>query len=228
MQARQKPDGVVAGSSKRHTWRFSQVKTCHCLTGQHLHTMKSHPTPQCWWCASETQTRDHLFKECAEWREQQRILWAEVRKETGRWKSRWRVRDLLADERCNKAVLDFVSTTDVGRLVPAPIEEDTQSEASEWKLWRGEKGKRRGEQRLRSWAPRSRNPCSSPRLSSWHLQKRSESSSSFHFVILFVISLVRLLYSWDRPGQRAKESLQRAAIARTAAGKRSKMYAAIV
>jgi hypothetical protein len=78
--------------------------------------------------------RDHLFKECAEWREQQRILWAEVRKETGRWKSRWRVRDLLADERCNKAVLDFLSTTDVGRLVPAPVEEDAQSEASVWEL----------------------------------------------------------------------------------------------
>ena len=36
------------------------------------------------------------------------------------------------------------------------------------------------------------------------------------------------LSSWDRPGRMAKESLQRAAIARTAAGKRSKMYAAIV
>jgi hypothetical protein len=61
-------------------------------------------------------------------------LWAEVRKETGRWKSRWRVRDLLADERCNRAVLDFLSTTDVGRLVLAPVEEDAQSEASEWEL----------------------------------------------------------------------------------------------
>jgi hypothetical protein len=58
----------------------------------------------------------------------------EVRKETGRWKSRWKVRDLLADEICNRAVLDFLSTTDVGRLAPAPDEEDAQSEASEWEL----------------------------------------------------------------------------------------------
>jgi hypothetical protein len=65
-----------------------------------------------------------------------KTLWAEVRKETGRWKSRWKVRDLLADERCNRAlaVLDFLSTTDVGRLVPAPAEEDAQSEASDWEL----------------------------------------------------------------------------------------------
>ena len=52
----------------------------------------------------------------------------------GEMESRWKVRDLLADERCSRAVLDFLSTTDVGRLVPAPVEEDAQSEASEWEL----------------------------------------------------------------------------------------------
>jgi hypothetical protein len=30
--------------------------------------------------------------------------------------------------------LDFLATTDVGRRVPAPDEEDAQSEASEWEL----------------------------------------------------------------------------------------------
>jgi len=44
----------------------------------------------------------------------------------------------------------------------------------------------------------------------------------FPSCLSFVISLGRLLSSWDRPGGMAKESLQRAAIARTAAGKRSK------
>jgi hypothetical protein len=47
MPARQKPDEVVASSFKRHASRFYQLKTGHCLTGQHLHRMKSHPTPQC-------------------------------------------------------------------------------------------------------------------------------------------------------------------------------------
>jgi ribonuclease HI len=105
MPAKQKPDRVVAGSTKRRASRFYQLKTGHCLTGQHLHRTKSHPSPRCWWCASKTQTRNHLFKECAEWKEQQKTLWAEVRKETGRWKSRWKVRDLLADERRSRAVL---------------------------------------------------------------------------------------------------------------------------
>jgi len=57
---------------------------------------------------------------CPEWRE------------TGRWKSRWKIRDLLADGWCSQAVLDFLSATDVGRRVPA--EEDAESEASEWEL----------------------------------------------------------------------------------------------
>ena len=59
-----------------------------------------------------------------------------MQKQTKRWKSRWTVRDLLADERCGQVVLDFLSSTDVGRLAP-PLEkeeEDTGSEASEWEL----------------------------------------------------------------------------------------------
>jgi len=73
---------------------------------------------------------------CPEWKAQQKILWPEVRKETGRWKERWKIQDLLADERCGRAVLDFPSTTDVGRRVPGE-EEDAVSvvsklEVREW------------------------------------------------------------------------------------------------
>ena len=66
---------------------------------------------------------------------QQKILWAQVLKETKRWKSMWTVRDLLADWRCGQAVLGFLSSTDVERLVP-PLEEegDAGSEVSEWEL----------------------------------------------------------------------------------------------
>ena len=51
-----------------------------------------------------------------------------------RWKSRWKIRDLLADGRYGQAVLDFLSSTDVGRLVPPEEETDAGSEASEWEL----------------------------------------------------------------------------------------------
>jgi len=62
------------------------------------------------------------------------VLWKEVWKEMGRGRRRFPIRDLLADDRCSRAVLDFLSSTDVGRLAPAPVEEDAQSEASEWEV----------------------------------------------------------------------------------------------
>jgi len=52
---------------------------------------------------------------CPEWKGQQKILWAEVLKESGRRKHRFTVQDLLADKRCSQAVLDFLSTSDAGR-----------------------------------------------------------------------------------------------------------------
>jgi len=103
MPKNQKPDGVIADSTKRLASRFYQLKTGHARTGQCLHWAKVHPDAQCWWCKFPSQTRDHLFKVCPEWKMQQKVLWAEVQKETGRWKSRWKIRDLLADRRCRQA-----------------------------------------------------------------------------------------------------------------------------
>jgi len=138
----QRPDGAVSGSTKRLASRFYQLKTGHCLTGQYLNWTKSRPTPQFWWCRYRTQTRDHLFKECHNWKPQQKILWAEVKKETGKWKDRWKVRDLLADGRCSRAALDFLSTTDVGRRVPEVEEDGAVSAVSELEVreWLEEQG----------------------------------------------------------------------------------------
>ena len=72
-------------------------------------------------------------------------------KETGRGKRQCAVWDLLADDRCSRVVLDFLSTTDVGRRVPVTAEEDAESEVSEWELreWREREGEREAEvQRL--------------------------------------------------------------------------------
>jgi len=40
------------------------------------------------------------------------------RRGLGDWEARWRIRDLLADERCSGAVPDFLASTDVGRRAP--------------------------------------------------------------------------------------------------------------
>ena len=83
----QRPDGVVAGSTKRLASRFYQLKTAHCRTGQYLHWTKSRSTAQCWWCKGPRQTRDHLLKRCPRWKNRQKTLWEEVWKEGGR--GRW-------------------------------------------------------------------------------------------------------------------------------------------
>ena len=51
------------------------------------------------------------------------------------------MRDLLADGRCSRAVLDFLSSTDVGKRVPGE-EEDAFSAVSELEVreWREEQG----------------------------------------------------------------------------------------
>jgi len=71
----------------------------------------------------------HLFKARPEWKAQQKILWAEVRKDSRRGLHRFKIRDLLANGRCSQTVLGFLSTTHVGRLV-----RDVGSEVSEWEL----------------------------------------------------------------------------------------------
>ena len=117
------------------SWLIPEAILDILMTYLPLSWAKVRPDAQCWWCKCPSQTRDHLFKVCPEWKVQQKTLLAEVLKETKRWKSRWMVRDLLADGRCVRAVLDFLSSTDVGRLAP-PLEEegDAGSEASEWEL----------------------------------------------------------------------------------------------
>ena len=126
-----KPDAMVAGSTKRLASRFYQLKAGHCRTGQYLHWAKDRPDPQSWWCQRGSQTREHLFKGCPKWKGEQKILWAEVRKETGRGESRWMIRDLFADRRCSQPVFPHFYRCGENS---AGWEEDARSEASEWEL----------------------------------------------------------------------------------------------
>jgi len=118
-----KPDQTPARAEKRTASRFYQLKSGHALTGVYLKSIDNRPDDYCWWCDLENisgtpQTRDHLFKHCSRWKDQQAQLWERVKKETRKGKQRWRVGDLLADERCSPAVLDFLRTTYVGRAAP--------------------------------------------------------------------------------------------------------------
>jgi len=147
MPKSQRPDGTVSGSTKRLALRFYQVKTGHCLpsSGQ-----RAGPPRSAGGAGTSFRLGSISSRSARSGRPQQKILWAEVRKEIGKWKSQWKVRDLLADGRCSRAVLDF--------LPPRMWESWNQP-----RMVRGarhlsgsfgsaESGKRRGGWRPRSWA----------------------------------------------------------------------------
>jgi hypothetical protein len=192
VQDARKPEAGRHGCRKHQEARLEvlPVEDGHCRTGQYLHWTKSRLSPQCWWCGYQNQTREHLLKECPEWRPQQKILWAEVKKGTGRWKSRWNIRDLLADGRCVRAVLDFLSSTDVGRLVPPLEEMEAGSEASEWEL--RERQEQEEERRAEAeglgatggLGSGRESPLVPPPPPSWHRQERSEGTTAVSALVL--------------------------------------------
>jgi len=124
-----------------------------------------------------------------------------------------------------QAVLDFLSDTDVGRLVP-PLEEkgDAGSEVSEWEL-------RERQERQEEWVAEAEAlgavdergagedaRCSSQHPRSWCRQARTRGRAVPFFCSLFC-SFLKLLSRGTGLGGGQKGSLQRAATARTADGK---------
>ena len=61
------------------------------------------------------------------------MLWKEVWKETGKGRGRLKAHKLFAEPGTSQAVLDFLSSTDIGKTVPE-VEEGIESEVSEWEL----------------------------------------------------------------------------------------------
>jgi len=59
------------------------------------------------WCQYKIQTREHLFKNCPQWKSQQKTLWTTILEETRklpgptRGKDRTKIAELFADERCS-------------------------------------------------------------------------------------------------------------------------------
>jgi len=171
-----------------------QLKPGHCVIKQYLHLSKNRPTAQCWWRQCPTQMRDHLLKVCPEWKAQQKILWAEVQKESREWKSRWGIRDILADGSCGQVVLVSLSSTDVGRLVPT--EEDAGNNVLEWQLqqrWEWEAERRAEAEVLDAEEELGDGEglrCSYQHPLSWHLQTRSKGAGHVFLVLSFVLSIV--------------------------------------
>jgi len=103
-----------------------------------------------------------------------------------------------------QAVLDFLSSTDVGRPVPSEEGMDVGSEAPEWE--RRERGVEREAEAEVLGAEGELGGGTEPPVVPAHPLAYGigrggvRAGSAFSFVI----SLVRIISSWDRPGRRAK------------------------
>jgi hypothetical protein len=121
-----RPDPVPAKASKGIASRYYQLKTGHALTGVYLKWIGSRKDDTCWWCQRSgiTQTREHLFKTCTAWRQQQKMLWKEVRLQTGLGRDRFWIADMFADERYMEAIIAFLESTDMGQWARQEVREN--------------------------------------------------------------------------------------------------------
>jgi len=102
--------------------RFYRLKSGHAPVGTYLKRFGHRDDDKCWWCGGKTvQTREHLFRHCNRWKDQQRTLWKAVGKATGWRAGRCRhvqISEMFSMKKCDKAVLDFLATTEVGKFPP--------------------------------------------------------------------------------------------------------------
>ena len=134
------------------------------------------------------------------------MLWKEVWEKTGGGRFRWKAHELFAEEECSQAVLEFLSTTEVGKTVPGVAGgEDAGSEVSEGELWEraereeegGEEGKAQGDGEEPLFLP------TPPFMASAGGEYGTGAGVSFLCTFLGAF----LPFSRNRPGQRAEGGL---------------------
>jgi hypothetical protein len=102
--------------------RFSRLKSRHAPTGVYLMQFSHRDDNICWWCGTiVAQMREHLFRHCSGWKDQQKTLWKTVGQAIG-WKAgrcrHVQISELYTIEECDQAVMEFLAATEVGKFPP--------------------------------------------------------------------------------------------------------------
>jgi hypothetical protein len=105
--------------------RLYRLKSGHAPTGVDLKRFAHREDDKRWWCGGRDRTaaqmREHHFRHCSQWRDQQKMLWKAVGKATG-WKAgrcrHVQVSELFSRDECDQAVMDFLAATEVGKFPP--------------------------------------------------------------------------------------------------------------
>jgi len=117
---------VPMTSVKSLATRFYRLKCGHAPTGVYLQRFGQREDDKFWWCGggggrTAAQMREHLFRHCSRWRDQQKALWKAVGKAMGWKEGRCRhvqISELFSVEECDQAVMDFLAATEVRKFPP--------------------------------------------------------------------------------------------------------------
>jgi hypothetical protein len=102
--------------------RLYGLKSGHAPTAVYRNRFGHRDDDKCWWSGGTvSQTREHLFRHCSRWKDQQKKLWKTVGQATG-WKAgrcrHVQISELFTIEECYQAVMDFLAVTEVGTFPP--------------------------------------------------------------------------------------------------------------
>jgi hypothetical protein len=116
MDEKHNQNKVISRTEKSTAQVYFQLKTDHALIGPYLKRIGRTDDDTCWWCLrGVVQTREHLFKHCTRWHQNQKVLWQAVKSASGRSVTNTSIKDLLWDRPCSEAVVQYLRATEIGR-----------------------------------------------------------------------------------------------------------------
>ena len=118
----------------------TEIKSGHALIAKYLLRISKRRDMKCWRCGYEYQMRNHLFKWCKRWKREQNRLWVDtqegeegyegVEKVLKKPKISLPMSLVFAEGKCSHPLMDFLSSTDVGRI-SGVVEEAENSDHEE-------------------------------------------------------------------------------------------------
>jgi hypothetical protein len=85
MDEKHNPNKVISRTEKSTAQVYFQLKTGHALIGPYLKRIGRTDDNTCWRCLrGVVRTREHLFKHCTRWHQNQKVLWQAVKSASGR------------------------------------------------------------------------------------------------------------------------------------------------
>jgi len=102
--------------------RLYGLKSGHAPTRVYLERFGHRDDNKCCWCGGTVaQMREHLFRHCSRWKDQQKRLWKTVKQTTG-WKAgrcrHVQISESFTIEECDQAVMGYLAATEVRKFPP--------------------------------------------------------------------------------------------------------------